>query len=128
MGFLLYAGDSSEIASQVILDIGNQVPASAVEVHFGLEKFMRRLHEIPRDLDAVVVIAGGMELDRLSRAWEHFFPSKLVLLLKQTDDETLAKAIRLLPSFLGSAPLDVHNVAPVLARIAAKKCQEGSPR
>ena len=40
MGFLLFIGDANDIASQVILDIGNQMPKSSVEVHFAMDGFI----------------------------------------------------------------------------------------
>lgn len=125
MGFLMYAGDEGEISAQVISDICDQGAMSAIEVFFSMDTFVSRLLEIPRHFEAVVVIAGTEDLDRLSGAWERIFPSRLVLLLKQVDEATLAKASRLLPSFLGTARLDVHNVAPVLAKIAGRKTQQG---
>jgi len=126
MRVLLYAGVEREVASRLVSCLAENASTSTLEVHFSPEKFIPRLLKIPRDFHTVLVIAGKEELARLSGVWDHCLPAKLILILREWEDELLGVALRLSPSFMLSTGHELSEVGLVLAKIEMdrrKRCR-----
>jgi hypothetical protein len=120
MKLLLYTTASQRVAERAKTILGPSVPEGEVEIYRTINEFSRRLRQPKDDLTIVVLLLASREdvLDLL--AISHLFRNvRIVLVVPDLEDETIALAHRLRPRFLSYIDGNFQGLATVVSRMSA---------
>ena len=120
MKLLLYTTASQRIAERAKTVLEPSVPEGDVEIYRTINEFSRRLRQPKDDLTIVVLLLASREdvLDLL--AIRHLFRNvRIILVVPDLEDETIALAHRLRPRFLTYINGNFLGLATVVSRMSA---------
>lgn len=111
-------GPLSQLFSEIIGAVGG---ADRIGVYRDVEGLSARLRRQNRPGILILILANAHDLTAIHAHAERLVDANLVLLVADSDRETMAKAHALRPSYLGTTDGDLDNVVPVLQRLLAKR-------
>jgi hypothetical protein len=118
MKLLLYTTASQGVAKRAKTVLGPLVPEGNVEIYRTINALSRRLRQPKADLTIVVLLLASREdvLDLL--AIRHLFRNvRIILVVPDLEDETIALAHRLRPRFLSYIDGNFLGLATVVNRM-----------
>lgn len=118
MHLVLYASVSDEVVEQVRKALEPSFKLASFRVHRTISGLSESLHPPVKDVRAVVLLVGKrediLELIGVRYLFRHV---PVVLVLPDTDDQTIALAHRLRPRYLTYIDAHFVDLYPVLARL-----------
>lgn len=118
MSVLLYTGKPKRLGGRLKKIIETNVPGREIEICKDLMKLSARLHQGVYDLDAAVLLLSTRnELEVMLSRKESLWGLRVILVMPHEDQETISKAHRLSPRFIGFADKGFTDVAAVLAKM-----------
>jgi hypothetical protein len=100
MKMLYFSSLSPDLLIKLDQLIELYVPDHALETFQNIEKFKEKLSQPPNDISIVLLAAGKETLKKLQVFQSHLHKLRLVVILPDKDQETLALGKKLQPRFL----------------------------
>lgn len=118
MSILLYTGKPKRLAGRLRKIVEAEVPGQEIEVCQDFEELSARLHQGVYDVDAAVLLLSTQkELEAMLSRKESLRGLRVILILPHEDRDTISKAHRLSPRFIGFIDKGFTDVAAVLAKM-----------
>lgn len=118
MSVLLYTGKSTRLGGRLKRVIKTKVSGKEIESYTDMEGLARRLQQRVYDIDAAVLLLSTQcELDAILSRKESLWGLRVILVLPDEERETISKAHRLSPRFIGFMDKGFTDVAAVLAKM-----------
>lgn len=118
MRLLLYTPVSGEFSEQLQRMIEEIIPFNDVEVYRSIENLSHRLRQCPHDLFiAVLHAARRKDLSDILSIRDFLNDIRIILLLPDKDEETLAQGHILRPRFVSCADSALADVRAVLDKM-----------
>lgn len=122
MSILIYYTDATEAGESLKQAIEQSVQDETIEVYRDIGALSQRLHRPSFDLSVVILFCCSkddlMEVLTLQNLLKDV---RIILILPDDDDDTLAKGHALGPRFLSYRDQGFHDVAGVLSRMIGKR-------
>ncbi len=118
MSVLFYSTATKGAGKLVKKIIETQVPGEQIEIYRMIERLSNRLHRPRGDLIISVLLAASKEdlLDLLS-IYDLLIDIRIILILPDSESDTITKGHKLYPRFVGYADGDLKDVAAVLSKM-----------
>ncbi len=114
MTLILYAPRFDEFGRELKKALESEVEDADLETYEGLHNLTGRLRRPVEDPAIVVILAGGLDdLQELMSVEWLLKRVRIMLVLEESDAETLKVAHRLRPRYLGYREDDVHTIPAV---------------
>lgn len=119
MNIIIYTdGIQGDVSAGLIGQIAAKFAHARLEPIHSLSDLKQRLCQLPKTIDAGVLIAGdAAQLCELVSMQDFLDGIPLILIIPDFEKETVAKAAKLYPSFICTLDSDWEVVAAVLERI-----------
>jgi len=122
MSILIYYTDATEAGESLKQAIEQSVQDETIEVYRDIGALSQRLHRPSFDLSVVILFCCSkddlMDVLTLQNLLKDV---RIILILPDDDDDTLAKGHALGPRFLSYRDQGFHDVAGVLSRMIGKR-------
>lgn len=120
MGVLLFSSNGKESEEKLIRAVNGLARQHPLEVFHTIETISRRFRQPKKDLELMVVLAGSREdLQSLLLVKDLFFNIPLILILPDSDQETLKMGFKLLPRFVSFKDDSFRDVKMVVEKMLA---------
>ena len=118
--FVFAAAEADQ--ERLVAAVRTAIPAEEMEVHQSLEGLHARLARPGKKNDAAVILAASRQELRKFLAISHLLAQvRTVLILPDSEAETVALGHRLRARYLGYADTDLSDLAAVLEKMAEEK-------
>lgn len=126
MTVLVYANSLDGSLNTCLFDaIASRVASVHLETVHDLQGLKARLHRLPREIDAAVLLAAtAAELEIFIELRDFLEGIPIILILPDLERDTVAKATRLYPTFLSAVDRSLSLVVDVLERILGVRERE----
>jgi hypothetical protein len=120
LSVLLYGASTGGAGKRLHRIVKTFVPKREVESFQTLDSFLHKLHEPKNDHDVAVILAKDKEeLRELVHMDDFFHDLRIILVLPDRENSTIARAHTLRPRFLTYVDSDFLDVAAVLSNMLA---------
>ena len=118
MSLLVYASEQEQVGRRLHDTIHNLDPAPETEFVDNFPSLSARLHGVRGDIQVAVFLARDrQELDALLSMREFLQGLRIVLVLPDSEEETISKGHRLHPRYIAQSQGNFNDVAAVLGRM-----------
>jgi hypothetical protein len=118
VSILLYTGKPKRLAGRLRKIIEAEAAGREIVVCSDFEELSARLHQSVYDVDAaVLLLSTRKELEAMLSRKESLWGLRVILVLPHEDRDTISKAHRLSPRFIGFVDKGFTDVAAVLAKM-----------
>ena len=118
MNLILYANNNTGSGKQLQAVIEAIVCKNSIEIYRNVERLSKRLCRRRYDVDiAVLLAASHKELQELLAIKELLHDIRIILLLPDNENETIAKGHKLYPRFLSYSDGNFDDVAAILSKM-----------
>ncbi|MEN6320545.1 MAG: hypothetical protein ABFD82_17545 [Syntrophaceae bacterium] len=119
---IMYFSSQGEPENKLLEIIGTVVPYEDIRFYRTLDALSRGLRQPRTDLDvAVLMVSNRMELHDLIALRSLLWDIKIILILPDSDPDTIAEGHILRPRFLIDYQSNFHDVAAVLIRMIGNR-------
>lgn len=121
MQALFYSPSGDQAGDRLEATLDEILPAGTVETHRSLTGLIQRLRNRSSDLEVVILMPGSrLELSGVYTILDELRDVRLVLVLPDGEDETIAMAHRLRPRFVTYANGHYFELRQVLQKMLKK--------
>jgi hypothetical protein len=121
MRVLFYAQSGDQAGDRLKRTLDEMLPPNIVETHRTLTGLVQRLRNNRVDLDLIILMPGSrLELSGVFKILEELGDVRLVLVLPDEEDETIAMAHRLRPRYVTYAHGEYSELSQVLQKMLTK--------
>jgi hypothetical protein len=118
MKLLLYLNGSDQVGGRLQKAVEGVVATESIEICRGLSSLLQRIRQRKGDLSVVILCASSSEELTKILTFRHGFQDlRIILILPDRDNETLARALTLRPRFLSYVDTDFSDVSTVLTKM-----------
>ncbi len=118
MNLILYANNNTGSGKQLQAVIEAIVCKNSIEIYRNVEGLSKRLYRRRYDVDVAVLLAAShKELQELLAIKELLHDIRIILLLPDNENETIAKGHKLYPRFLSYSDGNFDDVAAILSKM-----------
>ena len=121
MGILFYANGAAEASHLLLAEIESVVKATDIEIFRTAGDLNSRLRQFRCNLEVAVLMASSRkELQHLVSLQDLFGDIRIILILPDSDRDTISQGHKLYPRFLSYVDGNFADVAAVLAKMLRK--------
>jgi len=122
MKIVLYANEQHEQSSKCLQDvIETCIPSNCLEVYGNSHDFAKRIYQIPRNIDVVVLLAQNHEqLSELISLKDFLIDIRIILILPDREHQTVIKGYALCPGYTSCKDSNMADIANVLKKMVLR--------